>query len=509
MAADKDDDDGGFVAVKCAWSRLGCAPALREWVDDVLSRVHYIAVRGSHVANAIVADAMNSSDLDAVCKVVFQQTWWYAVYAACGEAGKAGKVDADPRIRPTAARLFGAAQPVSTSRLSPFMSYPARDAVANVRTLVTLNFAAQVEKAFLREVRLWELLHAACVLPAPAPAKEAERARRAIATWAARECLEHERPTSFPENSPAPLKAELQALIASWSAGHRQLLPCPTPEFAANKRKACGLYRWMLELQVHRADCLARATRHCGGNSDEARKALGGAGKALRALPLASRHMKHVALDKSGLRELLLTMDGVDPDTVPSVRPGPGDYVSTKEQARQAQKREKWLEKHPEERDKPRRARVARSKESADRETEKFWSHFPGAGKLLRQAEKQKGATLHPLLRTDGVAVTVLVSKPWLPKKPRTAPRRCRSRCRESAAAAAAARAAPGLHRPGPALHDLRVRRGPRAGRSRGGSLHVRRLHPADGSRGARQAHRGGVGRDAQEQLRAARRRRR
>ena len=35
--------------------------------------------------------------------------------------------------------------------------------------------------------------------------------------------------------------------------------------------------------------------------------------------------------------------------------------------------------------------RVARSKESADRETEKFWSHFPGAGKLLRQAEKQKG----------------------------------------------------------------------------------------------------------------------
>ena len=47
MAADEDDNDGGFVAVKCAWSRLGCAPALRERVDDVLKRVHYVAVRGN------------------------------------------------------------------------------------------------------------------------------------------------------------------------------------------------------------------------------------------------------------------------------------------------------------------------------------------------------------------------------------------------------------------------------------------------------------------------------
>ena len=101
MAADEDDDDGGFVAVKCAWSRLGCTPVLRERVDDVLRRVHYIAVRGSHVANSIVADAMSCSDLDSVCKVVFQQTWWYAVYAACGDASWACK-DADPRIRQTA-----------------------------------------------------------------------------------------------------------------------------------------------------------------------------------------------------------------------------------------------------------------------------------------------------------------------------------------------------------------------------------------------------------------------
>jgi hypothetical protein len=219
------------------------------------------------------------------------------------------------------------------------------------------------------------------------------------------------------------LKAELQALIASWKEAHRQLLPCPTPEFAANKSKACGLYRWMLELQLHRADCLARAARHCGGNAAEARRALGDAGKALRALPLASRHMKHIVIDKACLRELLLSMDGVDPATVPSVQPGPDDYVSAEEQKRQAEKREEWLQKHPEERDKPRRARVARSRESADRETEKFWSHFPGAHKLLRPGEKLKGAALHSLLRTDGVAVTVLVRKPWLPKRPPGAPR--------------------------------------------------------------------------------------
>ena len=73
MAADEDDNDGGFVAVKCARSRLGCVPALRTEVDDVLRRMHYIAVRDRRVANSIAADAVHSSDLGAVCNFVFQQ----------------------------------------------------------------------------------------------------------------------------------------------------------------------------------------------------------------------------------------------------------------------------------------------------------------------------------------------------------------------------------------------------------------------------------------------------
>ena len=65
MAADEDENDGGFVAIQCAWSRLGCAPALRKEVDDVLRRMHSIvadamgpqgrrAIRSSHQADQAV-----------------------------------------------------------------------------------------------------------------------------------------------------------------------------------------------------------------------------------------------------------------------------------------------------------------------------------------------------------------------------------------------------------------------------------------------------------------------
>ena len=80
--------------------------------------------------------------------------------------------------------------------------------------------------------------------------------------------------------------------------------------------------------------------------------------------------MEHAALDKSGLRELML--DGVDPDSIPSVRPGPGDYAS-------ASRREKWLGKRPE-----------------DRETAKFWSHFPGAASLRERLTMSSALQMDP-----------------------------------------------------------------------------------------------------------------
>ena len=46
--------------VKCALSSLGCSPVLRGAIDDLAVRIHAVAVRGTHLANHIIAQSASS-----------------------------------------------------------------------------------------------------------------------------------------------------------------------------------------------------------------------------------------------------------------------------------------------------------------------------------------------------------------------------------------------------------------------------------------------------------------
>ena len=116
---------------------------------------------------------------------------------------------------------------------------------------------------------------------------------------------------------------------------HASVLPCPNSQFAADNAKFTGLYRWLLELQLHRVECLRRASGLLGGDRGKAREIFGGAAKAFRALPLASRAVKHVVVDKSCLKALLLAGPiKVDAGTIPCMKLGEADLPSAAEQAK-------------------------------------------------------------------------------------------------------------------------------------------------------------------------------
>jgi len=411
---DDTTSDDGLVTVKCAWSRLGSSNALRDAVSDVIYRMHFIAVRGSYIANSILSEVMRNNLTDL--PDVISTTFWCQIYKSSGQptdfniASCKRRENWDSRVTQTSWRLFGTAEQISMKNLTSFISYLTKDMIANIRTMVTLNFVSQVEKAFLREICLWELSTNTTV----SNGTEAEviRLRCRIANWASRECLEHKFKLLFPPEAPPQLKTTLQGIIDTWNLNHKAVLPCPTPEFAANKCKFSALYRWMLELQLHRSNCLVRATKHYQGNEVEARNIFGDSAKAFRPLPLASRKIKHVVVDKSCLRDLLLTMHNIDENTIPCLRMDVDDQVSLAYLHAKAVKKEKWLQLHPDERDVKKRIRTIRSEESKEKENLKFWHHFPGAAALLQHAGGRKGAKLHPFLRTDGVAVSVSIRKP-------------------------------------------------------------------------------------------------
>ena len=394
---------------------MGCSRALRDAVTDVVHRMHFITVRGSYIANAILADVVRNNLVDL--PDVTSTTFWCQIFKSAGQptvpdavAGRQ-RCKWDERITQTAWRLFGSAEPISNLKLTCFVSWLAKDAIPNVRAMVTLNFTTQVENGFMREVRLWKLSQGTPIMKGSEA--EAHRLRCKVVNWAARECLEHEFRLSYPPEAPPQLMTALLAIIGSWNSSHTAVMPCPTSEFASNKRRFAALYRWMLELQIHRVECVQRATQHLQGNLLEARELLGVSAKAFRPLPVASRKIKHIVLDKSCLRVLLIGMDGVERSEIPCLRPlDAEDQISEADLAAKATKREARLLAHPEEREIQRRPRNTRSAESMQREDDKFWGHFPGAAALLRGAGGRKGATLHPLLRTDGVAVSVAIRKP-------------------------------------------------------------------------------------------------
>jgi hypothetical protein len=46
--------------IKCSLSGLGCSRVLRGAIDDLAVRIHLVAVRGTHLANHIIAEEVRA-----------------------------------------------------------------------------------------------------------------------------------------------------------------------------------------------------------------------------------------------------------------------------------------------------------------------------------------------------------------------------------------------------------------------------------------------------------------
>ena len=91
--------------VKCALSSLGCSPVLRGAIDDLAVRIHAVAVRGTHLANHLIAHSASrtaSSDPLPDLPDVFNPTWWQHCFKAAANP-LSGKQDL---LHVTSARLF-------------------------------------------------------------------------------------------------------------------------------------------------------------------------------------------------------------------------------------------------------------------------------------------------------------------------------------------------------------------------------------------------------------------
>ena len=91
--------------VKCSLSSLGCSLVLRGAIDDLAVRIHVVAVRGTHLANHIIAQIVSrtaSSDVLPDLPDVFNHSWWQQCFKAAANP-QSGK---DDLFHTTSARLF-------------------------------------------------------------------------------------------------------------------------------------------------------------------------------------------------------------------------------------------------------------------------------------------------------------------------------------------------------------------------------------------------------------------
>lgn len=80
--------------VKCTLSSLGCSLVLRGAIDDLVVRIHAVAVRGTHLANHIIAQIVSrtaSSDPLPDLPDVFNHSWWQQCFKAAANP-KSGKI---------------------------------------------------------------------------------------------------------------------------------------------------------------------------------------------------------------------------------------------------------------------------------------------------------------------------------------------------------------------------------------------------------------------------------
>jgi hypothetical protein len=165
--------------------------------------------------------------------------------------------------------------------------------------MVASIFHIQLEKAFRRELIIWEVVNRREI-----PKKSKWR----IATHYVRLTTDHALTTALtPDDLPLDLGIQLEALASSWKAKYAEVLPCPHSNFIygdTKHMKTSGLVQWLYDLQLHRLACLQHLNQILPPSQD-ASQVFGKLAKAVGLLPVFSFHPKQIAISPTGLKDLL------------------------------------------------------------------------------------------------------------------------------------------------------------------------------------------------------------
>ena len=397
--------------VKCALSSLGCSRVLRGAIDDLAVRIHVVAVRGTHLANHIIAQLVSrtaSSDLLPDLPDIFNHSWWQQCFKAAANP-QSGK---EELLNVTSALLFAGGDII---RLGGAANHAietlSQDIVVNIRAMLTLNFHKQLRKAFRRDILCYAATRGFLF-----DAKDREK----LVDYCIWRCVQqgslfHEISFHMADYDPPEvgiwLQAELDSMIDEWRLRYVQLLPCPAPAYISNMKGhvMMQLYRWFIDLQRQRKRLQDELTEHFIGNTELARNCFKKAGKAMRALPLTKLRVGHIMVDRTTLKFLLLELQKAgEPISDLEIPLLTSVVVDLDEDGEPLKKRAKLNEDGT--------AKPTRNRRKGDdnlHQTDLYWSHFPNARRLIKG---RKGVLLHPSIRTDGISCSVPLLIPGRPE---------------------------------------------------------------------------------------------
>ena len=149
------DDELACFTIKCGLGRLKPAQPVRAAIEDVVEKIHAIALRGSYVAT----EAWLAASQDALPTV--DQTWWNRCFSSTyASPSRKKRENPDEGIVAAHAKLFSTSSRIQGDRLWAFVAELARDAMTATHNMVASTFHKQVQKALRREVLLYEVSRA-------------------------------------------------------------------------------------------------------------------------------------------------------------------------------------------------------------------------------------------------------------------------------------------------------------------------------------------------------------
>lgn len=305
-------------SVKCSLGRLLVPPGavglqasneaqreistrLRAQIEASVEKLHVLAFKGSLVATDVLLRVAREG---RPFPPVDDQQWWYRCISSCGTLNGKRKACKDADIEASAQALFGVASDwTEMDNLWPFINELSRDSKTACQNMVASTFHEQLQKAFKREVILWQHMESRSI---------SKDVVFKISNHYTRLVTGHSHQTKLTADElPYELGVQLEVLAKTWKQKFSEVLPCPHSSFIfglASKElpKLRLLLEWMYELQVHRANCIQALQEILPPwNSCTAENLLSAAAKPQGLLPVSSYKVKCIAISPTGLQSLL------------------------------------------------------------------------------------------------------------------------------------------------------------------------------------------------------------